>query len=74
MAIHFEGTIAKNAVAKVKFTLPGTKAIMDPKGEVAWADGIGRAGIRFQDVPESCREQLEKWIMRRLETLPGSIR
>ena len=52
MAIHFEGTIAKNAVAKVKFTLPGTKAIMDPKGEVAWADGIGRAGIRFQDVPE----------------------
>jgi CheY-like chemotaxis protein len=74
MAIHFEGPLAKNAVAKVKFTLPGTKAIMEPKGEVAWADGIGRAGIRFQDVPESCREQLEKWIMRRLETLPSSIR
>jgi len=68
MAIHFDGTLAKNAVAKVQFTLPGTKALMEPKGEVAWADGLGRAGIRFQEVPESSREQLERWIMKRLES------
>jgi CheY-like chemotaxis protein len=74
MAIHFEGTLAKNAVGKVQFTLPGTNTVMEPKCDVAWADGIGRAGIRFQDVPESSREQLEKWILRRLETLPSSIR
>src|ERR1700675_984604 len=67
MAIHFEGTLAKNAVGKVKFTLPGTNTVMESKCDVAWADGIGRAGIRFQDVPESSREQLEKWILRRLE-------
>jgi len=71
MAIHFEGTVAKRAIAKVQFTLPGTKVVMEPKGEVTWADGLGRAGIRFHEVPDSSREQLEKWIMRRLETVSG---
>src|SRR6266404_735078 len=60
MAIHFDGTLSKNAVGKVQFTLPGTKVLMEPKCEVAWADGLGRAGIRFLDIPESSREQLEK--------------
>ena len=69
MAVHFEGTLAKKAIAKVQFTLPGTHVVMEPKGEVAWADGLGRAGIRFQEVPDSSRDQLEKWIMRRLETV-----
>jgi CheY-like chemotaxis protein len=74
VAIHFEGTLAKNAVGKVQFALPGTKVVMEPKCDVAWADGLGRAGIRFQKLPESSREQLEKWIMRRLETISRSIR
>ncbi len=74
MAIHFDGALAKNAIAKVHFTLPGTNVVMEPKGEVAWADGLGRAGIRFQEVPDSSREHLEKWIMRRLESISSSIR
>ena len=74
MAIHFEGTLAKKTFAKVQFTLPGTNVSLEPKCEIAWADGLGRAGIRFQDIPEASRDGLEKWIMRRLETLPGSIR
>lgn len=71
MAIHFEGTMTKKTIAKVQFTLPGTNVVMEPKGEIAWADGLGRAGIRFQDVPDSSREQLEKWILRRLESVSG---
>jgi CheY-like chemotaxis protein len=74
MAIHFEGKLAKNTISKVHFMLPGTRAAMEPKGEVAWADGIGRAGIKFVEVPESCREQLERWIIRRIETEVGSAR
>lgn len=74
MAIHFEGALAKNAIAKVQFALPGTNLVMEPKGEVAWADGLGRAGIRFQEVPESSRQQIEQWIMHRLETISRSIR
>jgi len=71
MAIHFEGTMTKKTIAKVQFALPGTNVVMEPKGEIAWADGLGRAGIRFQDVPHSSREQLEKWILRRLESVSG---
>jgi CheY-like chemotaxis protein len=74
MAIHFEGKLANNTISKVHFMLPGTRTAMEPKGEVAWADGIGRAGIKFVEVPESCREQLERWIIRRIETEVGSAR
>jgi hypothetical protein len=51
----------------VRFALPDTKITMEPKAELAWADELGRAGIKFVDVPESSREQLEKWILRRIE-------
>ena len=67
MAIYFEGVLPKGSISKVEFTLPGSKISMEPKGEIAWADGLGRAGIRFLEVPDSSREQLEKWLMRRLE-------
>ena len=70
MAIHFESSLPKKSISKVQFTLPGTKTVMEPRGEIAWADGVGRAGIRFQDVPESARAQLERWIMKRLEGDP----
>jgi CheY-like chemotaxis protein len=67
MAIHFEGTLPKKSISKVQFTLPGTKIVMEPKGEIAWANGVGGAGIKFLEVPESSRAQLERWIMKRLE-------
>ena len=67
MAVLFEGALPKGPISKVQFTLPNTKFGMEPKGEIAWADGRGRAGIKFLEVPDSSREQLEKWVMRRLE-------
>ena len=67
MAICFEGTLPRKSGLKVRFTLPETKLAMEPKAEVAWADGLGRAGVKFVDVPESSREQMEKWILRRME-------
>jgi len=68
MAIRFEGELARDAISKAQFLLPGARARLEPKGEIAWADGRGRAGIKFVEVPDSCREQLERWIMRRIET------
>jgi CheY-like chemotaxis protein len=74
MAIHFEGALPKKPISKVQFSLPDSKLVMEPKGEIAWANGLGRAGIKFQEVPESSRAQLEKWIMKRLEGDPSSLR
>ena len=67
MALHFDGTLPKGAISKVTFVLPGTRISMEPRGDIAWADGLGRAGLKFVDVPESSREQLEKWILKRIE-------
>jgi CheY-like chemotaxis protein len=74
LALHFESTLPKGAISKARFTLPGTKIAMEPKGEIAWADGLGRAGLKFVEVPESSREQLEKWILRRIEDETKSVR
>lgn len=74
MSIHFDGKLAKNTISKVQFTLPGTKTTMEPKGDIAWTDNMGRAGIKFLEIPESSREHLEGWIMRRLESQARSAR
>jgi hypothetical protein len=51
----------------VIFTLPGSNFPMDPKAEIAWADGTGRVGVRFLDMPQASKEQLEKWLAQQLE-------
>jgi hypothetical protein len=44
------------------------------KGQVAWTDGTGHAGIRFVDVPQSAQHQLEKWLTDRLqEEIPPKL-
>jgi CheY-like chemotaxis protein len=67
LALHFDGTLPKGSISKVTFVLPGTRISMEPRGDIAWADGLGRAGLKFVDVPDSSREQLEKWILKRIE-------
>jgi CheY-like chemotaxis protein len=67
MAIRLQTPIPKQAVSTIKFNLPGTRTLLEPKAEVAWADGSGRAGIRFTEFSDSARQQLEAWILRQLE-------
>jgi DNA-binding NtrC family response regulator len=66
MAIRFRGKIGKGGVSKVAFTLPASQLSLEPKAELAWMDGAGRAGIRFVDVPKSSRQQLECWLTEQL--------
>jgi CheY-like chemotaxis protein len=67
MAIKVQTAISKQPVSAIKFALPGTKVLLEPKAEVAWVDGSGHAGIRFTDFPDSARQQLEAWILKQLE-------
>lgn len=62
MALDVAGRLPDTAIAKVIFTLPGMNLPMDPKAEVAWSDGTGRVGVRFLDMPQTAKEQLEKWL------------
>jgi CheY-like chemotaxis protein len=67
MAIKVSGAIPKQPISKINFTLPGSKVAVESKGEIAWADGHGCAGIRFSEIADASRQQLEGWILRRIE-------
>jgi DNA-binding response OmpR family regulator len=74
MAIRVLGQLAKDSQAQITFTLPVINVSLELKCEIAWADGTGRAGIRFLEVPQSSQYQLEKWLTDRLqEDMPGAF-
>jgi DNA-binding response OmpR family regulator len=74
MAIRFLGKLSKDAKAQFRFSLPSSDISLDLKGQVAWTDGTGHAGIRFVDVPQSAQHQLEKWLTDRLqEEIPPKL-
>ncbi len=35
---------------------------METTGYIAWADALGRAGVRFSDLPEDARQRLNDWL------------
>lgn len=35
---------------------------LETTGYVAWADALGRAGVRFSDLPDEARERLRQWL------------
>jgi response regulator RpfG family c-di-GMP phosphodiesterase len=67
MAIRCRGKLPREASVIVQFTLPESNSTLELKAEVAWADDLGRAGIRFTEVPQSSQYQLEKWLTEQLE-------
>ena len=72
MAIQTTGKLPKNSIEKIQFTLPGTHTSMEPKAELAWADGSGRAGIRFIEVPQTSREQMDRWLTAHIDELESN--
>ncbi len=74
MAIRILGKLPKDAQAQFRFTLPSSHISLELKGEVAWADGTGHAGVRFVEVPQSSQYQLDKWLTDRLqEEMPARL-
>jgi DNA-binding NarL/FixJ family response regulator len=67
MAIRTVSKLPKDTRALFRFILPSINTALELKGQVAWADGTGHAGIRFLDVPQSSQYQLEKWLNDRLQ-------
>jgi hypothetical protein len=47
---------------EISFRLPGTRYTVKARGEIAWTDRQGNAGIRFLDVPERLQKNLQLWL------------
>ena len=52
---------------RVQFTLPGTDITLSPKAELAWTDASAKGGVRFLELTSNAREQLESWMMQKME-------
>jgi CheY-like chemotaxis protein len=72
MAIMLHRALPKGATPRLQFTLPESKLSLDVETEVAWADIKGHVGLRFQNVPRSSQELLEKWLSQQIEQLSGA--
>jgi len=47
---------------RLRFDLPETDSFVEARGEVAWTDEHGHAGIRFSEVSERLQSNLEQWL------------
>lgn len=46
----------------LRLDLPDSEGQLEMSAYVAWADALGRAGIRFSDLPEEARQRLDHWL------------
>ena len=47
---------------QLRLDLPDSDAHLETTGYVAWADALGRAGVRFSELPVEARQRLDKWL------------
>jgi len=73
IALLLKDALPKGASPRLKFCLPETKLHMEVESEVAWSDMKGHAGFRFQNVPTSSQDHIERWLDERMEQqFPGA--
>jgi GAF domain/PilZ domain len=49
---------------RMRLDLPDSEAQLETTGYIAWADALGRAGVRFSELPAEARQRLEEWLER----------
>jgi hypothetical protein len=47
---------------RLELDLTEPAAHVETTGYIAWADALGRAGVRFSDLPEEARQRLNEWL------------
>ncbi len=48
---------------QMRLDLPDSDAHLETTGYIAWADALGRAGVRFSDLPVEARQRLDDWLV-----------
>ncbi len=73
IALILREALPKGATPHLKFSLPDSTLQFEVEAEIAWADFKGFAGLRFQNVPQSTRADLEQWLDEKMEAeFPGA--
>jgi hypothetical protein len=54
--------IEKDRRVRLEVDLSEPDMHMETTGYIAWADALGRAGVRFSELPEDARQRLNDWL------------
>lgn len=62
LAMQAAGPVGTRGRVQVQMQLSEPEAEIETTGYIAWADALGRAGVRFSELPEEARQRLDEWL------------
>src|SRR5436305_3673457 len=62
MSMQALAPLEAHSILPLHLSLGEPTAYLETTGYVAWADALGRAGVRFSELPDVARERLREWL------------
>ncbi len=62
MAMQSAAPLESHSILPMHLSLGEPAAYLETTGYVAWADALGRAGVRFSELPDEARGRLRDWL------------
>jgi hypothetical protein len=62
LAMQALAPLEAQSIVPLHLSLGEPAAYLETTGYVAWADALGRAGVRFSDLPDEARARLRQWL------------
>jgi len=62
MSMQAQSPLESHTLVPLHVSLGEPTAYLETTGYVAWADALGRAGVRFSDLPDEARARLREWL------------
>lgn len=62
MAMRTAAPLRPHQRVQLQVDLTEPRAHLETTGYIAWADALGRAGVRFSELPEDARRRLNEWL------------
>jgi hypothetical protein len=62
LSMHTDVRLERERRVHMEIDLSAPPAHLETTGYIAWADALGRAGVRFSDLPEEARRRLHDWL------------
>ncbi len=62
MAMQSATPVEARGIVQVQLDLSEPAGRLETTGYIAWADALGRAGVRFSELPEDARHRLDDWL------------
>jgi PilZ domain len=66
VAVQAVGRLHAEQIVRLRFELRFPRLRVEARGRVTWANPSGQCGIRFVDLPERSRQEIDQWIFSNL--------